>query len=34
VSDLIDDDPRGFRLQPETLTYLTRYWELFVEDRT
>lgn len=33
VSDLIDDDPTGFRLSPELLTYFTQPWEIYFEER-
>ena len=31
TSDLIDDDPSGFRLTAEMLAHFTRPWELFLE---
>ncbi|BAC90990.1 PIG-L deacetylase family protein [Gloeobacter violaceus] len=31
TSDLIDDDPEGFRLTPETLTHFERPWECYLE---
>jgi LmbE family N-acetylglucosaminyl deacetylase len=32
VTDLIDDDPQGFRLVPEMIANFTRPWEIFFED--
>lgn len=34
ISDLIDDDPSGFRLSPEFLALFERPFEVFVEERT
>lgn len=34
VSDLIDDDPDGFRLSPEMLNHFARPWELYFEEIT
>lgn len=31
TTDLIDDDPEGFRLTPEMLANFTRPWELYLE---
>lgn len=31
ISALIDDDPDGFRLEPEVLAHFERPWELFIE---
>lgn len=31
TTDLIDDDPEGFRLTPQTLAYFERPWECFLE---
>ncbi|AGY60605.1 PIG-L deacetylase family protein [Gloeobacter kilaueensis] len=31
TSDLIDDDPDGFRLTPETLAFFERPWECYLE---
>ena len=31
ISDLIDDDPNGFRLTPEMLPNLTQPWEIYLE---
>ena len=31
TTDLIHDDPAGFRLQPETLAHFQRPWEVFLE---
>ncbi len=33
ITDLIDDDPTGFQLTPEMLSYFNRPWELFFEER-
>ena len=33
TTDLIDDDPAGFQLNPEMLSYFNRSWELFFEER-
>lgn len=32
TTDLIDDDPTGFRLEADTLAFFARPWELFLED--
>ncbi len=32
VTDLIDDDPAGFRLTPEMLANFTRPWEVYFEE--
>jgi len=32
TTGLIDDDPTGFRLAPETLALFDRPWEVFLED--
>ncbi|MEH1907069.1 PIG-L deacetylase family protein [Nostoc sp.] len=32
ISDLIDDDPEGFRLTPEMLANFTRPWEVYIEE--
>jgi LmbE family N-acetylglucosaminyl deacetylase len=31
TTDLIDDDPEGFRLTPEVLAHFARPWELYLE---
>lgn len=31
ISDLIHDDPQGFRLKPELLAHFTHPWELYLE---
>ncbi|MGL5944196.1 MAG: PIG-L deacetylase family protein [Waterburya sp.] len=31
ISDLIDDDPEGFRLTPEVLKHFTHPWEIYLE---
>lgn len=31
ITDLIDDDPAGFRLTPEMLAYFAHPWELYLE---
>jgi LmbE family N-acetylglucosaminyl deacetylase len=31
ISDLIDDDPEGFRLTPEILKHFTHPWEIYLE---
>lgn len=31
ISDLIDDDPQGFRLTPEMLQNFTQPWEIYLE---
>ena len=31
ITDLIDDDPQGFRLTPEMLLNFTRPWEVYLE---
>ena len=31
ISDLIDDDPEGFRLTPEMISNFTRPWEIYLE---
>ena len=31
TTDLIDDDPQGFRLTPEMLANFTRPWEVYIE---
>ncbi|MBV8886447.1 MAG: PIG-L family deacetylase [Chroococcidiopsidaceae cyanobacterium CP_BM_RX_35] len=33
TTDLIDDDPEGFRLQPEMLANFAHPWEVFLEER-
>jgi LmbE family N-acetylglucosaminyl deacetylase len=32
ITDLIDDDPQGFRLTPEMLANFTRPWEVYLEE--
>ena len=32
ITDLIDDDPEGFRLTPEMLANFTRSWEVYFEE--
>ncbi|WP_226889378.1 PIG-L deacetylase family protein [Nostoc sp. MG11] len=32
ITDLIDDDPEGFRLTPEMLANFTRPWEVYLEE--
>jgi hypothetical protein len=32
TTDLIDDDPEGFRLTPEMLANFTRPWEVYIEE--
>jgi LmbE family N-acetylglucosaminyl deacetylase len=32
ITDLIDDDPEGFRLSPEMLENFTRPWEVYLEE--
>lgn len=32
TTNLIDDDPEGFRLTPEILTYFSQSWELYFEE--
>lgn len=32
ITDLIDDDPEGFRLTPEMLANFTRPWEVYFEE--
>lgn len=32
ITDLINDDPEGFRLTPDLLTYFTRPWEVYLEN--
>ncbi|MEH2363209.1 PIG-L deacetylase family protein [Nostoc sp.] len=32
ITDLIDDDPEGFRLSPEMLANFTRSWEVYIEE--
>ncbi|WP_292762518.1 PIG-L family deacetylase [Nostoc sp. NOS(2021)] len=32
ITDLIDDDPEGFRLTPEMLANFTRPWEVYIEE--
>lgn len=32
ITDLIDDDPTGFRLQPEFLEHFGRPWEMYLEE--
>ena len=32
TTDLIDDDPEGFRLQPEMLANFARPWEVYLEE--
>lgn len=32
TTDLIDDDPEGFRLTPEMLANFARPWELYLEE--
>ncbi len=31
TTDLIDDDPDGFRLTPEVLAHFSRHWEVYLE---
>ena len=31
ISDLIDDDPEGFRLRPEMISNFTQPWEIYLE---
>lgn len=33
ISDLIDDDPAGFRLTPDLLAHFTRPWEVYLENK-
>jgi LmbE family N-acetylglucosaminyl deacetylase len=33
TTDLIADDPEGFRLLPDVLAHFTRPWEIFLEER-
>jgi LmbE family N-acetylglucosaminyl deacetylase len=32
TTNLIDDDPEGFRLTPEMLANFTRNWEVYIEE--
>lgn len=32
TTDLIDDDPEGFRLTPEMLANFTHPWEVYIEE--
>lgn len=32
ITDLIDDDPEGFRLTPDLLANFTHSWEMYLED--
>lgn len=34
TTDLIDDDPQGFRLTPEMLAHFTHPWEVYLEAQT
>jgi LmbE family N-acetylglucosaminyl deacetylase len=34
VSDLIDDDPTGFRLSPQMVQQFSRPWEMYIESAT
>jgi hypothetical protein len=34
ITDLIDDDPTGFRLSPGTIAHFCTRWEIFYEART
>ncbi|HTL87821.1 MAG TPA: PIG-L family deacetylase [Leptolyngbya sp.] len=34
ITDLIDDDPEGFRLTPEMLENFSRSWELYFEEES
>ena len=33
TTDLIADDPGGFRLLPQVLAHFTRPWEIFLEEQ-
>ena len=33
ISDLIDDDPEGFRLTPEMISNFTQPWEIYLENK-
>ncbi len=33
ITDMIDDDPKGFRLMPEVLAHFAEPWEIYMEGR-